>query len=229
MAKKKATSNKKSAVKKKKNTDGISPKVLKKLKNISEYSGEKLSEIKKLYLAKLSKERKDNTNDWGEEILIKKSITKVKNKFKREKMTTLYLARGIFFSIGRIRDMNNKVRLKALEEFEDTNDIKYILTKKIVDPDDGSTSNEPVLDEDGGLIPIDWRKEIDKKDGTSFKNKRYNSKIEPNHVQNCFGFFELFDKKGVSQGIKYTVVAMRGDKCSYDIPKDVPVEFKAIL
>jgi len=227
MAKKKTTPKKtieKKSVKKK-NLSVVDVK----LQKIADYAGIEFDEIKKTYKKKFAKEKEENKNNWGDDILQQRVLIKLKNKYKRQKMTELYTVKGKIFSVSRIRDINSTLRKDTLEKFEETGDIKYILTKKVRE-DDSSVSVVPVLDEEtDNIIPIDYRKDIDKKDGTSFKNKNYNKIIQPNNVQNVYGIYNVFNTSDEHLGVYFCNLVIRGDSCSLDIPTNQPVEFKAVF
>lgn len=195
------------------------------LEKIAESAHKDFGEIATEYQAILAKETTDNKGGFSADIVQKRAITKLRNRYKRDSMNKRSRVVGKVFGMTSIRDLNSKLLEKVSAKFDKTADKRYIKTKK--EKDKGKVVTVPDLDAEGNVQFIDYRRTIKKKDGSGeFRNRNYGEVIKPNMAQDLFGVFEVFESNGESLGVRWGKVSLSAKQCTYDVKSGVALEFE---
>ena len=208
--------------------DVIPQEILVKLKRVKAkyFKDDTLTEVREIYL-NLYKEDKEEHKDkkWNNMIHHKRTLTKLKNKKKSEKLGgAVDKYYGVILASSRIRDLSEKRRNKIIEIYaEDPQKAineELIVIRKSTNPATGEIEKVPVLDDAGGVIPRDNVEFFKRKSGTNFKNPNHGQAIARAYRKNVIGVLSS------SQGIKGIFIhELRDKSVDLDIPMNVLVKF----
>jgi len=200
----------------------IPQKILSKVKQIKNryYKEEDKNKFLKIYWKNYD-EVKDNPKhkEFSEIILHKKTIAKIKNDNKREKIGgTIDKYYKIVLGMSKIRDLNDTKRSEIIKKYTEDPDGAMeeglIMRRYETNPVTNEEDKIPILDDDGQIIPRDNREYFINANGSRRKNTNFDHALQHLLRRNVVGI--CINPKGL---IGVFIEEIRDEQTNLKIPR----------
>jgi len=165
--------------------------------------------------------------EWTDQIWIKRSVMRIKNRYKRKSFISTYSFVGRVLGCGKKIDMLGKMKLKILVDYKKdplkAMDDGIIFSRIEVNPDTGAERKIPITDKNGNIVVRDNRKNFKRTDGSLFPNQNFDKPLATVMRKRV----QLVAREQETGVMKFTVLELRDNETNLEIPINQVVEFIA--